>query len=106
MPVGEVMGATKIMAGGFHACALSNAGLQCWGGSYAGQVGVDDYFRTAVPVTVSIAGTVAALAGGANHTCALLDGGRVTCWGEDRTGQLGDGSFDTHAPVVTELPCP
>lgn len=31
-----------------------------------------------------------AVATGGNHTCALLEGGEVTCWGDGIWGQLGD----------------
>jgi alpha-tubulin suppressor-like RCC1 family protein len=34
---------------------------------------------------------VAAVAAGRNHTCALVQAGRVLCWGDDGYGQLGDG---------------
>jgi Regulator of chromosome condensation (RCC1) repeat len=32
------------------------------------------------------------LALGAYHSCALFDSGRVACWGDNRMGQLGNGS--------------
>lgn len=34
----------------------------------------------------------AAVATGSAHSCALVDGGRVMCWGDGARGQLGDGA--------------
>ena len=92
-----VGGAVKeLAAGGGHVCALLVDGaVRCWGDNafgdlgYAHQlsVGLDD--EPAVAGTVNIGGPVLHLAAGALHTCALLNGGRLRCWGAGEHGRLG-----------------
>lgn len=43
-----------------------------------------------------------AIAAAADHTCAIVEGGRVHCWGGNKTGQLGIGSLDA-ATAPTEV---
>src|SRR5690606_29410710 len=40
---------------------------------------------------VDVGGPVVDIAAGTNHTCALLDGGALRCWGRNDVGQLGYG---------------
>ena len=40
------------------------------------------------------------LAAGAEHTCAVTASGSVKCWGNNATGQLGNGSFSS-SPLPT-----
>jgi len=47
--------------------------------------------------------TVAALAAGLKHTCALLGSGDVRCWGDNLLGQLGIGSLDYMATTQPYL---
>ncbi|HLG01740.1 MAG TPA: RCC1 repeat-containing protein, partial [Acidimicrobiia bacterium] len=41
------------------------------------------------------------LAGGASHTCAIVLGGEVRCWGSNEYGHLGDGTTTERSTPVT-----
>ncbi len=43
-----------------------------------------------------------AIAGGQNHTCALVNGG-ARCWGWNEDGQLGDGNFGPGSPIAVQV---
>jgi alpha-tubulin suppressor-like RCC1 family protein len=98
---------TGVATGGEHACVFTDTELKCWGSNESGQVGDDLYSSDAVPVAISVDGAkITSVAGGALHTCMLLDNQTVRCWGDDARGQLGDGSFDKATRVTPVLPCP
>jgi alpha-tubulin suppressor-like RCC1 family protein len=103
-------GVSRLATGSEHACAIANGALACWGASYqgeAGPVGRGGYVRGNQPAMVPLAGPAAIdLGGGGAHTCALLEDHTVTCWGDGRSGQLGNGMRDRRARVAPRLPCP
>ncbi len=94
----EVVGistAVALEAGIFHTCVLLQDGrVECWGDNQFFQLGNDPPANNAssTPVTVNGVTSPAALAPGAEHSCVLLQDGRVECWGDNNFGQLGNGS--------------
>ncbi len=104
---GSLSGVTAVALGMSHSCAIASGAVYCWGDNSDGRVGVgvDDSvtpdFLTpqAIP---SLAGATA-LGAGRYHSCALMAGGSVQCWGEGYWGQLGNGAQGTgsgqNAPV-------
>ena len=99
---GLVSSARAIAAGLAHTCAaLDDGGIDCWGANANGELGNGTTVDSSVPLLVTgLAGHAAAIDAGDAHTCALLDGGRVQCWGWNIEGQLGNGGgSDSAAPL-------
>lgn len=90
----------QIAAGDVHTCALLIDGnVRCWGNGSSGQLGygntetIGDNEVPAYAGDVPIGSPVLQIAAGGEHTCALLDGGQVRCWGNGEHGQLGYGAI-------------
>jgi len=91
---------THIATGTHHTCALDTLGqVYCWGYASSGQIGDGTTApQRNTPVAVNTTAgtgdmngkTIAQIATGFFHTCALDTDGRVYCWGDNGWGQLGD----------------
>ena len=83
-----------VAVGEAHTCALrTNGSVRCWGLNFSGQLGDGTQENRPSPVdVVSLASGVAAIDAGRSHTCALMAGGGVKCWGANAYGELGLGS--------------
>ncbi len=95
-------GVIAIAAGWAHTCALrSSGGLECWGTNTKGQLGDSTTTDSRSPVAIfGLSGGVKSVTAGHRHTCALMEGGGVKCWGENASGGVGDGtSINRSAPV-------
>lgn len=86
--------AADVVVGHRHTCVLlTNGEVRCWGSNDDGQLGQGHTQASRIPVSVPLGGTAEAISGhGASHTCALMTGGGVRCWGQGGDGQLGYGS--------------
>ncbi len=95
--------AIGIATGTGHSCALlDNGQIKCWGGAWSGQLGTGSVANKGDQAGqlgnalgyVDLGGQFSATAvvAGDEHTCALLDDGKVKCWGANDFGQLGLGN--------------
>ncbi len=94
---------TFLTAGSNHTCALDTNGTAwCWGSDSSGQLGdgptATNRFE---PVQVSGGRTYTGISAGgdaasSHYTCAVDINGTAWCWGNDSSGQLGDGAGATN----------
>jgi alpha-tubulin suppressor-like RCC1 family protein len=106
--VAGVSGATQIAAGVQHACVTERGGVvQCWGDDRAGEVGDGSIGRRSAPTVVTGLTAATEVTAGGNfgsaHSCAVLADSSVKCWGNNRYGQLGDGTTTGSPEPVTAL---
>ena len=108
-----VTGAGRIIVAGLgHTCMTYGSNVVCWGLDSSGQLGNGKTTNQLVPVYVkNVSGDgkltgVVNLTAGSIHTCALTSKNEVYCWGDNGSGQLGNGSnTNSSLPVlVTGLP--
>ncbi len=108
--VSGITEATQISDFGVSPCALlSSATIQCWGSNPDGELG--DGTNTGpelcygspcslVPVAVADITDATGVSSGDSSSCATLATGKVTCWGSNLAGQLGDGTTTSSTTPV------
>jgi len=80
----------QIVGTGSTICALgSNGQIRCFA------AGDSDWMN--ISVALSVGESAKAISAGDLHICALLERGRVRCWGDNRVGQLGVGDTTTRS---------
>ncbi len=99
---------TAIAAGGVHSLARTGKGkVLAWGDGFEGQLGNGTTTSSDIPVRVRLPKRtrVRGLFAGCFHSLALTTKGKLLAWGDNRDGQLGDGTVrDRLRPVRTRLP--
>ncbi len=97
----------EVGCGADHSCArLSSGYVACWGANARGQLGDGTTSERLTAVFAQDLKQVTSLALGDAFTCALFGEGEpgsggVACWGDNRLGQLGQG---TESPGQVNIP--
>jgi len=111
---GNGLNITKVTLGESHTCALfENGSVKCWGETTLLGIGYNDvdgfgdgYQETGevLPYLPLPSGrTVVEIEAGHQHTCAILDNGEITCWGDNSKGQLGIGNTSFMGDSADEI---
>jgi alpha-tubulin suppressor-like RCC1 family protein len=101
----------SVSAGQHHTCGVRATGrLLCWGNDASGQVGDGGPSENVVAAPRRVAGFSdewQSVDTGTTHTCAIRRSGRLMCWGDDYSGQVGNGAgiggTTTPAPVAVAV---
>jgi len=106
--------ATSVSVGQEFNCArLDDMSIKCWGNSFYGQLGYGNTQKLGdgagemgdnLPAVDLGAGRTAKVLGvGGEHVCALLDNGKVKCWGSNISAQLGNGTRNHVGDAPNEM---
>ena len=104
--------ATRTVSGTNRTCAILSNNVWCWGKNNMGQLGDGTTSDSNIPVKVrSIGdmrnGEIIDIFTAQHHSCVLTKsstGRRIYCWGDNRSGQLGNSDFGgSYSPVPIEI---
>lgn len=111
--VGILSGVTDISAGYNHSLALTADGVVAWGRNLEGQLGNGSFstnsltpvlvLKGASPSSTAFLQDVVSVSAGQYFSSALTTAGTVYSWGQNSSGQLGDGNTtNLNIPVQTQ----
>jgi len=91
-----------------HGCFINDGKVHCWGSNSVGQITgtFGGTYSWLAPTEVTLAAPATKVTAGIEHTCALLTDSSIWCWGENRQGQLGNGTKVMPAPPTKVIGLP
>jgi alpha-tubulin suppressor-like RCC1 family protein len=100
----------SVAAGSDHSLALDSTGQAwAWGNNFVGQLGNGTMTNSSSPVAVNMPGgvtfTAVVTGDGSYHSMALDHNGQAWTWGNNSSGELGDGNTSlSSVPVAVNMP--
>ena len=113
MPTG--LTGKQLSRGSDHSCAImSDDNIYCWGENTEGELGDGTTVNKPIPTAVTMPTvdgnplTSKQIALGYEFSCAIMSDDNIYCWGRNRYGSLGIGSFDNSlkklVPEIITMP--
>lgn len=95
-----------VASGDEHTCGVTDQSqIKCWGYQSSGRLGNGSTRNSNVtsPEIIDVGVLYAYVSTGNTHSCGITIFGELKCWGDNASGQLGDGSTRTRSrPVVID----
>ncbi len=89
-PVSGAITPSWLATGHAHTCVVASGAVRCWGDNASGQLGDGTGTTRNVPTpTLALPAVATQVEARGDWSCAVLADGRLACWGDDRSGQLG-----------------
>jgi alpha-tubulin suppressor-like RCC1 family protein len=112
--IGSGLTVVKVAVGYHHTCFLLDDGrVKCVGRNHSGQLGLGDTedrdtpaeFGDALPfVNLGSGRTAVDICDHDHANCALLDNGKIKCWGQNSYGALGNGDNTGSKALIGDEP--
>lgn len=90
-----------VQVGWRHTCAVTDGQPWCWGYNHEGTLGVGNFGEGSYdPLQVALDAPANALYSGWSHNCVRVGTRKLYCWGNNLSGQVGNGTTDNQSLPV------